>query len=49
MVKIQENPTTKALSIQIPKALATAKGLKKGNCIEFILNDSGDMVLSIRK
>ena len=49
MVKVQENPTTGALLIQIPKAIAIAKCLKKGMDVDFLLNDAGEIIISIKK
>jgi antitoxin component of MazEF toxin-antitoxin module len=48
MVKIQENTTTRALLIQIPKAIVTAKKLKKGMEINFIINNKGEIVLEVK-
>jgi len=46
MSKLQENPKTKALLVQIPKAIAEAKGWKKGTDIKFkIENESGRIYL----
>lgn len=45
MVRIQENPTTKALLVQIPKAIAEAKGLEKGMDVKFKMDDSGRLYL----
>jgi|CZCB01.1.fsa_nt_gi bifunctional DNA-binding transcriptional regulator/antitoxin component of YhaV-PrlF toxin-antitoxin module len=47
MVKIQENSVTKALLVQIPKAIAEAKGLKKGDEIKFLVDSRGRIVLNI--
>lgn len=49
MAKIQENTNTKALFVQIPKSIATAKGLKKGMNLDFLIDDSGQIILSIKK
>lgn len=49
MVKIQENATNNALFIQIPKAIVIAKGLKKGQELNFIIDDTGQIILNIKK
>jgi len=46
---IQENPTTKALLVQIPKAIAIAKGLKKGMNVYFLIDEKGRIILSEEK
>jgi len=45
MVRVQENSTNKALFLTIPKAIATAKGFKKGTDIDFVINEKGQIVL----
>lgn len=49
MVKVQENSQSKAIFVIIPKAIATARGLKKGSDVEFLINDNGQIVISIKK
>lgn len=42
---IQENSNTGALYLQIPKAIAEAKGLKKGTDVKFKIDDLGRIYL----
>ena len=49
MTKIQLNSKTGVLMIQIPKAIATAKGLGKGNEVDFLIDDKGRIYLEIKK
>jgi len=49
MVKIQQNNQTLALFVQIPKAIATAKSLKKGQEVDFLIDEKGRIVLDIKK
>lgn len=48
MVKVQQNNQTKALFVQIPKAIATAKGLNKGMEVDFLIDKEGDIKIKIR-
>lgn len=49
MSKIQQNNQTLALFIQIPKAIATAKGLKKGMEVDFLIDEEGRIILAPKK
>lgn len=49
MVKIQANAVNNALFLQIPKAIVTAKGLKKGMDVDFLIDDNGKIFLDIKK
>ena len=44
MVKIQELPTGQ-LVITIPRAIAQAKGFKKGMELEYVIDNLGNLIL----
>lgn len=46
---IQENSNTGALFTQIPKAIAKAKGIKKGDNVEYIIDDDGRIYLEFQR
>ena len=46
---VQENSSTGALVITIPKAIAKAKKIKKGTKAEWVLDDNGKLFLEVGK
>jgi hypothetical protein len=44
-MRVQHNTRNDTLILQIPKAIATAKGIKKGMDIDFMINEKGQIVL----
>jgi len=46
---VQENSSTGALVITIPKAIAKAKKIKKGTEAEWVLDDNGKLFLEVGK
>ena len=44
-MRVQYNKRNDTLLLQIPKAIATAKGIKKGQDVDFIIDEKGQIVL----
>ena len=42
---ILQFPNKQQFIITIPKGLVEAKGWKKGNRLEFVINDKGEMII----
>ena len=45
-MKIQQQSPDKQCFVTIPKALLNAKGWKKGDTVQFKLNNQGQLILS---
>jgi antitoxin component of MazEF toxin-antitoxin module len=49
MPKLQENVRSGALLVQIPKAIVTAKKLKKGQDVDFLIGKDGRIILDVKE
>lgn len=49
MPKLQENVRHGTLLVQIPKAIVTAKGLKKGQVVDFLIDKEGRIILDVKE
>jgi|BarGraNGADG00212_1021973.scaffolds.fasta_scaffold02573_3 hypothetical protein len=44
-MRVQYNKRNDTLLLQIPKAIATAKRIKKGTDVDFMINEKGQIIL----